>query len=211
MSLHMRECHLRASGGRSGADITPDMRRELAWAKDFVNNSPPRILRAGMSGDRTIIFTDAFLDDQDRNAGGGMVMYKMCDGAVVHRCFFSEVVPEQVLKRLQTDTPKVIAALELMAAIQAVMVCERFISESRAFLFVDNEAARANLISMTSPVTVQANLLRKLYRFCSNASLFLWTSRVPSLSNPADAPSRFETESLLESGFTRVHPSWQLV
>lgn len=125
--------------------------------------------------------------------------------------FFSDVVPDRVLSELQKDTPKVIAALELMAAIQAVMVCESHIRESRTFMFIDSEAARANLISMTSPVPVQASLLRRLYSFCCSTSLFLWTSRVPSLSNPADAPSRFEIDSLIELGFTRVRPSWQLV
>lgn len=187
------------------------MKHELVWAKEFISNSPPRILHAGMSGCRAVIFTDAFLDDQSRLAGVGMVMYKLSGGKVVDRLFFSEAVPEQVLARLQKDTPKVIAALELMAAIQAVMVCESLVRESRTFIFVDNEAARANLISMTSPVQVQANLLRKLYSFCCSASLFLWTSRVPLLSNPADAPSRFEVDDLIHAGFTRVHPSWQLV
>ena len=114
VSLHMRECHSRAAGHSSGTDINPAMKRELVWAKEFISNSPPRILHAGMSGCRAVIFTDAFLDDQSRLAGVGMVMYKLSGGKVVDRLFFSEAVPGQVLARLQIDTPKVIAALELM-------------------------------------------------------------------------------------------------
>ena len=126
-----------------------------------------------MSGNRTVIFTDAFLDDQDRNAGVGMVMHKMCDGKVLHRYFFPEAVPDCVPGKLQRDTPKGIAALEFVAAIQAVMVCKDHVAESRTFLFLDNEAARANLISMTSPVPVQADLFRKLYSCCCSTSVDL--------------------------------------
>ena len=76
---------------------------------------------------------------------------------------------------------------------------------------VDNEAARANLISMSSPVPVQAELLTELFRIMSNRSIYFWVSRVPSASNPADAPSRFSVDALVNDSFTQVSPSWPVV
>ena len=64
--------------------------------------------------------------------------------------------------------------------------------ESRTSLFVDNEATRANLIAMNSPVVIQSRLRKKLFEFSMAKSMFVWTSRVPSMSNPADDPSRTE-------------------
>ena len=104
-----------------------------------------------------------------------------------------------------------IAALELMAAVQAVACCEQELDVVRTFIFVDNEAARANLISMNSPVPVQSELLREMFSVVSKRSMYLWVSRVPSLSNPADEPSRLEASSLVRQGFTQVSPSWQMV
>lgn len=107
---------------------------------------------------------------------------------------------------MQRDTPKVIAALELLAAVQAVSICEGALDGIRTFVFVDNEAAQANLISMSSPVPVQSELLRELFHAIPRRSMYLW-----DISNLADGPSRLVVESLLHQGFTQVSPSWQLV
>ena len=71
--------------------------------------------------------------------------------------------------------------------------------------FVDNGAARANLISMSmwSPGTTHAELIKRLWKVMREKSIFLWTSRVPSASNIADKPSRFEFAQLEQSGFIR--------
>ena len=125
-----------------------------------------------------------------------------------HKFFFSERVPDDVLRALQVKTPKVIAALELLAAVMAVELLQEWMINSRTFIFVDNQAARANLIAMYSPVMVQARLLSKLHDIMTHGSMFVWVCRVPSASNVADAPSRRECEQLLCTGFRRLNPSW---
>ena len=164
-----------------------------------------------MQGDRVLIFTDASLEGDDETAGVGMVAFIWKAGELSHRLFFSEKVPLNILRSLQTHTPKVIAALELLAAVMAVDVLRPHVKGSRLFVFVDNEAARANLISMSSPVTHHVRLLRALFEIVSHRSLFMWISRVPSASNVADGPSRFVFEDLLSQGFKRVEPGWHVV
>ena len=161
-----------------------------------------------MHDDRVLIFTDACLEDSNQIAGVGMVAYVWRGSKLAHKFFFSEKVPPGLLKHLQRDTPRVIAALELMAAVMAIECLAHHLNAVRAFLFIDNEAARANLISMTSPVLVQAELLKELYQLAAKTSLFMWVSRVPSSSNMADRPSRFEVDLLLQQGFTQPTPSW---
>lgn len=106
------------------------------------------------------------------------------------------------------NTPKVIAGLELLAAVMAVDIPKDFLIARRAFLFIDNEAARASLISMWSPIFTHARMLRHLWDLVRSKSIFMWTSRVPSLSNVADKPSRFEIVQLVEAGFNRMRPKW---
>lgn len=114
-ALHMKSCHARSIGVDSSTLLS---KNELLWAKEFVSYSPPRVFRARMSGSRVIIFTDASLSENDTVAGVGIVMLKLVDDQVSERAFFAERVPPEIL----TMTPKVICALELLAAVQAVLV-----------------------------------------------------------------------------------------
>ncbi len=211
VALHMRHCHLRASGGMPGHFLNEEIRQELQWAMDFVANSPPRVLRVRSSEEKVLIFTDASLEDSTNLAGVGMVAVKLLRGEIVHKVFFSEEVPHDVLEAMQVKTQKVISALELLAAVMSFEVLAQHLSERRVFIFVDNESARANLISMYSPVLVQSMLLRFMFRLCRDKSIYSWVSRVPSMSNPADAPSRFKDETLIRQGFRKVRPSWLAV
>lgn len=91
--------------------------KEPKWALDFVEEDYPRVLKVDQSKVKVCIFTDAFLDDDDKTAGVGMVAMLCRDGRPVQKFFFSEKVPSDVLEHLQVNTPKVIASLELLAAV----------------------------------------------------------------------------------------------
>ena len=208
LGLKMRSCNSRASGALAGNFLTGDMLQELKWAKAFVRNAVPRVLQAGMRFERLLIFTDAALEQLDECGSVGMVAFSMHKICAAGRWFFSEKAPDSVMKFCQEKSRKVIAALELMAAVLAVFQLQSQASGRRIFLFVDNEAARASLIAMYSPILVHARLLSKLSEIVTSRSMFTWVSRVPSSSNPADEPSRLHVRKLEESGFTRVHPRW---
>ena len=60
----------------------------------------------------------------------------------------------------------------------------------RVFVFIDNEAARQTLISHSSASRSMQAVLLPIAMKLAQMSAFMWFSRVPSLSNPADAPSR---------------------
>lgn len=141
------------------------------------------------------------MEDGDKTAGIGMVAFRCKGSEVLSRFFFSERIPGPVLNDLQRITTKVIAGLELLAAVKAVEVLRDLLTATR-----DNEAARANLIAMYSPVLTHAELLKHLWKMSRLKSIHLWISRVPSTSNIADEPSRFEVTKLVEAGFTRMHP-----
>ena len=78
----------------------------------------------------------------------------------------------------------------------------------RIFAYVDNEAARSSMISLYSPLLVNNNMLKPLSEVSMAYSLFVWTARVPSASNPSDAPSRGKYDHLVSEGFQALIVSW---
>ena len=63
---------------------------------------------------------------------------------------------------------------------------------------MDNDAARFALIKGMSPSLVMKQLVRTFYFFEVEAPTFSWIERVPSASNPADAPSQNNSQETLE-------------
>lgn len=179
--------------------------------KEICVRCTPQVASSRVSEEKVLIFTDAALEDKDSVGSIGMFMLRLRAGTCIEKKFFAVVVPKNVLERLQHKTVKVISAFELLAAVCAVDVLQDSLGLSRTFMFIDNEAARACVISMYSLVQTHAAMLRKLSDIYADRSLFVWISRVPSVSNPADEPSRMRYEDLVRQGFTRMHPSWNVV
>ena len=83
------------------------------------------------------------------------------------------------------------------------MLAER-LKDRRTIWWVDNDAARYAryaTIKGISPSAVMRCLVRQFYHFETTAPTYSWVERIPSYSNPADAPSRGcpeETMKLLQ-------------
>lgn len=171
---------MRSCGKLPGSHVDDDMTAELLWAKWFVSQDHPRVLVTGMRGNKIVIFTDASLEGNDSVAGIGMVAFIVNNGEVSEKFFFSARVPELVLQRWQTRAKKIIASLELFAAVAACEILGELFPGRRAFVFVDNEAARASLIAMYSPVLLRNTFLKRLSTVCLKRNLYMWIARVPS-------------------------------
>ena len=64
---------------------------------------------------------------------------------------------------------------------------------------------------MFSPILLRNALLKELNEVVLARSLFLWSARVPSASNPADAPSRAVIEELIKAGARQLCAQWSQV
>ena len=72
--------------------------------------------------------------------------------------------------------------------------------ERRALIFIDNDAARHAIIKGASPSGPSAILVDAFWSKEAALGAFSWIERVPSQSNPADAPSRLEFAGLVKCG-----------
>ena len=181
---------------------------ELRWAHDLMTNDIPRVISAGMASRKLYIFTDVALEENDSTGGLGAVAYYSEFGGVVKRFFMASRVPEDVMKLWQTKTAKIISTLELFAAVLSITQLSKMFKHIRVFVFVDNEAARASLISMKSSVCFHLHLLKHVSKIVQVNGIYLWIARVPSSSNPSDSPSRNVWAHLLKEGHARMDVDW---
>ena len=79
----------------------------------------------------------------------------------------------------------------------------------RTFFFIDNEAARVSLIKGSSSNVHSDRLVWIFHDYDVECQSRVWIARVPSSSNPADAPSRqdFQVNEVLFRCHTIPAPS----
>ena len=165
--------------------VTPELELSLTFLRDRVVSAPPRLLRAC---DRSCfhLFTDASLDD----AAGGLGCILHASSGLCLRWIAEEVSAAVVSAAKDPLKDGFIYELEACAAVIGVTQLCRGIKDSDIIVYIDNEAALSAMIRCKSSSLVVASLLRDLCDFEDVSGNHLWFERIPSKSNPADAPSR---------------------
>ena len=134
------------------------------------------------------IFTDgSYEPDGGVKAGIGGVLY---DDSGTALAFFSSVVECNDLLTLENQSKHPIYEVELYAATAAFELWGHLIQDSFSVFFLDNEAAQAALIAGKSSTKNGRSLVQRFLdaEHCWRARP--WIGRVPTSSNPADAPSK---------------------
>ena len=85
---------------------------------------------------------------------------------------------------------QVVGQAELLPCVAARVVWAGKFADRKVMHFVDNEAVRFALIKGSSPTADSAWVTGDFWTREAAARSFSWSERVPSPSNPADAPSR---------------------
>ena len=112
----------------------------------------------------------------------------MVDGDEVE--YFGGILAGKHLRILQSESAKNSASLEVLPVGTALELWRERVLHRRVFIFIDNDAARASWIKATSRAPSVALMTRRIVMMNAKWPCFTWYSRVPSASNPGDAPSR---------------------
>ena len=210
-ALRMPEIKARALAPVGNSAFTQQIEGELTWGVNFIRESLPRMLIAHDPRPPLLIFTDAALEGEADEIAtvGAVVIDRINEGSSEVR-YFGDKVPTSLRNKLQSETPKVISALEVLPVGLALKVWSRRTMHRRIFIFVDNDAARASLIKMSSNSRSLQSCLLKVADILQQTPCFPWFCRVPSSSNIADGPSRLEFGGLLSTmNATRDVLEWQ--
>ena len=111
--------------------------------------------------------------------------------------FWRAQVPTSLVNKWLADgVQHPIMQCELLAAAVSLAVWGPVLSSSHLTLWIDNDAARRSIVA--SQAYPQSNWLIVQGCLCAEVD-YIWVARVPSVSNPADAPSRGEIPAFVQS------------
>ena len=196
-------------GGRTLRHVCADLNR-LVFSRDHVTSQrlrvlcnlasealttlPPRTITYAASKPLVHVFTDGCW--QDGFAGLGAVVF---DCATSRGRVFQGRLPDNLVKAWLSEVgEQIIGQIELYA----VLVIRGFLKDDlagrRTVFWCDNEAARFGLIRNESHSRSMDVMLRAFAKIEDESLSFTWISRVPSASNPSDAPSRGDGQSVLK-------------
>jgi hypothetical protein len=168
--------------------------KEIHALAAWLQKSEPRKISPGESG-VSILFTDGaceFVGDH-RQVTCGAILFP-ADNTPPQ--MFGFEIPTHICKEWAhaENKEQLVTEAELFPTLIALRVWKNHFRNTRTLIFIDSEPAKHCLIRGTSKVMTCANLVKSCYELVDEIKMFPWFSRVPSKSNPADAPSRLEFE-----------------
>ncbi|CAE7038805.1 PPT1, partial [Symbiodinium sp. KB8] len=179
-------------GRRAQTQLTTQLRDALTWVLENVPNAQPRAFHAPKQ-QSVNVFTDGSFEQGVGQMGG-----VLCDSTGWPKEWFQASVPPDVLRSWGSDgTVHPILQCELLAVSIAAMVWGPQLSRQNVTWWIDNDAARHCLISAKGYPESNRLLVQAVLVVEYSHEIHSWFARVPSISNPADAPSRGEQASFL--------------
>ena len=186
-----------------------ELAKSLRWTVAELSLDLPRIILPPREEKPIIILTDGACEEDGTSIGG--VLLSQC-GKV--QCFGTSV-PKSVVDswKQRADQTQVIGQAEILPVLVARWTWASEISGKRVIYFIDNESARLALVKAYSPVLPSLKLVMESLKWDQDFNSQAWYARVPTFSNIADGPSRFDYTAALEKLGAEVvqpkfDPSW---
>ena len=181
------------SAGGWDDDMRPQLAVACIYTKAVMQYNEPR--RISLADQRTpvVAFTDgAWESSSQQPAGAGLVLIDAVSGTRVSH----EInVPGCLVDHWKgMGKAQLTAELELLPILVLFVHYKELFQRRRVLLFVDNNAIRDAVAKGTSKSLSMLVMLSELHRIWSQIQCLCWVSRVPTLSNVADVPSRGQAE-----------------
>jgi len=199
-----------AKATRSGPLVLLDERTKqvIRSALEMLQRSGPRVV-AGWSGTKPIlIFTDGACEQEGLKVTHGAVLADFFEDRFL---YFGDDIPQcWTSKWRASGKTQLICQAEIFPVLVSKLTWIREIAGRAVLWFIDNSSAQSTLIRSFSPVFDNYELLVINAEMDVLTQSMNWYARVPSPSNPGDAPSRLEFQTLDTAGYTRCKPCYSL-
>eukprot|EP00435_Cladocopium_sp_Y103_P026492 s3071_g6.t1 len=166
----------------------PGLQQWCADVLTLLEAAQPRKIPLNIDTRTVVVFTDGSWEAGV--AGIGACLYDESHGT---RLVIQDRVADELIdlwKDLVGD--HLICQVELYTMVLVRWEFQELLSNRRVLLFVDNNSARGGVVKGRSSSPTMDDLLKAFYSAETLKPSFWWVERVPSKSNPSDAPSRFE-------------------
>jgi hypothetical protein len=165
------------------------LKASLTWIQQRLLVSPPRSFCVVDPRPPVLIFTDGAAEEKS-GITCGAICFDACTNTIEQ---FGGLIPSSITDVwIQSGSRQVIHQAELYPAVAARLVWAKLLKHRKVLVFVDNEAARVALIKGNSGNHHSAQLVWSFHDMDIEQQCRMWIARVPSCSNPADAPSRLD-------------------
>ena len=167
-----------------GCRLDGEGREHLDFWRRFFRDARPRIVEFRDDRGCAVAYTDG-AEEASKVGIGGVLTKKVY--------FVAEASQELVeYWKANGDKHKVIHQAEVLPAVVALRTWGPRLRGRRLIIFVDNGAAKAALVKGSTTSSASAELVTEFWSLAAAESVWVWVDRVPTKSNPADAPSRGE-------------------
>jgi hypothetical protein len=120
----------------------------------------------------------------------------MIDGPWDVEAFGTEVPRRFREAWLQGSSTQVIGQAELFPVFVSMVTWAEKLRKRHVLVFLDQDAARQALVKAYSPSRPSAEIISAVFQEVEALEIYPWFSRVPTLSNAADAASRLDFSTL---------------
>ena len=149
-------------------------------------NPRPRTIQLGESTAPFLIFTDGAWEAG--RAGIGAYTLDLLSGEAE---VWEDIVPEPIVAKWCREVgDHIICQIELYAMVCLRKMLATRLTRRRSIFFVDNDSARYAIIKGRSGSESMCVLAHAFHELDDLTPTYWWIARVPSFSNPSDAPSR---------------------
>ena len=165
----------------------------MSFLCKMLSNPKPRVISVHDCETPVVLFTDgAWEPTSDRPAGAGWVIVdQVSDTRLVVEL---EIPSCLVGVWKKSGRSQLIAELELLPVLAAILHHKDLVATRRVLLFVDNNAVRDCLIKAGSRSPTLFAMLSQIFQAVADLGSLWLVSRVPSKSNIADLPRRGQAE-----------------
>ena len=112
-----------------------------------------------------------------------------------------------VLRWRAEGSLQVIGQTELLPVVLVKYECRSLFHHRRVIYFIDNDSARHSMVKAYSPSLESNKLIQFANSIETDTQTWCWYTRVPSPSNPADAPSRLDLVPSKNNSWAKVVPA----
>ena len=175
---------------KASHEISAATRNACEHLRDLFLEAAPREVR-GSLGDVFHCFVDASFEPNEGFSGIGGCLYSSTGKAVAwFGCEVDHDSVKLILESGEAERSAAIYELECVAVAVALEVFGSYLAHKNVVLFTDNQGVQGTLIRCWSENRIGNGLARLICCREEKLQSFLWLERVPSSSNPSDAPSR---------------------
>ncbi len=155
----------------------------MALLRQRLLSGEPRRVPWRIDPNPPLVFTDGASENELHTIGGVIIFEGRSQ-------YFGCHVPSKLTEKWLESSKHIIGMVELYGALVARATWDLQLAGRKSILFVDNNAAKEAFIKGTSHNPHYREMLLTLEHIESKNRSWAWVARVPSSSNPADAPSR---------------------